>query len=135
MTIKNTAPADAARASPSTSPEAVDFGTEPGKIKTLIAVYAPQNAIFLGASQDGKAVGVQTATDDGHPVAQLRTVLAPGESATFRVAFLGQAKNAKARHRGAVHPGCGADEGPAAALRLRRSDPAGLIANDRPEYV
>ncbi|KTR17459.1 DUF4012 domain-containing protein [Curtobacterium citreum] len=96
VTIKNTAPADAATSLPEYVTGGGNFGTEPGKIKTLIAVYAPQNAIFLGASQDGKAVGVQTATDDGHPVAQLRTVLAPGESATFRVAFLGQAKNAKA---------------------------------------
>ncbi|MGW8429543.1 DUF4012 domain-containing protein [Curtobacterium citreum] len=96
VTIKNTAPADAATSLPRYVTGGGESGTEPGKIKTLIAVYAPQNAIFLGASQDGKAVGVQTATDDGHPVAQLRTVLAPGESATFRVAFLGQAKNAKA---------------------------------------
>ncbi len=96
VTIKNTAPTDAATSLPAYITGGGTYGTKPGEIKTLIAVYAPANAIFLGASQDGKAVGVQTATDDGHPVAQLRTVLAPGESATFRVAFLGQAQNAKA---------------------------------------
>ncbi|RUQ09760.1 DUF4012 domain-containing protein [Curtobacterium sp. HSID17257] len=96
VTITNTAPADAATSLPKYVTGGGSFGTEPGKIKTLIAIYAPKDAIFLGASQDGKAVGVQTAIDDGHPVAQLRTVLAPGESATFRVAFLGEAKNAHA---------------------------------------
>ncbi|WIB00737.1 DUF4012 domain-containing protein [Curtobacterium sp. MCBA15_012] len=96
VTITNTAPADAATSLPKYVTGGGAFGTEPGKIKTLIAVYAPKNAIFLGASQDGKAVGVQTAIDDGHPVAQLRTVLAPGESATFRVAFLGEVQDAKA---------------------------------------
>lgn len=96
VTITNTAPADAATSLPKYVTGGGSFGTEPGKIKTLIAIYAPKDAIFLGASQDGKAVGVQTAMDDGHPVAQLRTVLAPGESATFRVAFLGEAKNAHA---------------------------------------
>lgn len=96
VTITNTAPADAATSLPRYVTGGGAFGTEPGKIKTLIAVYAPKGAIFLGASQDGKAVGVQTALDDEHPVAQLRTVLAPGESATFRVAFLGEAKSAHA---------------------------------------
>ena len=96
VTLKNTAPADAATSLPRYVTGGGDFGTEPGKIKTLVAVYAPSNAIYLGASQDGKAAGLQTTVDGDHPVAQLRTLLAPGQSTTFRVAFLGEAKYAKA---------------------------------------
>lgn len=105
VTIKNTAPADAATSLPRYVTGGGDFGTEPGKIKTLIAVYAPTNAIYLGSSQDGKQVGVQTTSDGGHPVAQLQTLLAPGESTTFRVAFLGEAKYAKAGVQAMSTPG------------------------------
>jgi len=48
---------------------------------------------------------VQTATDGGHPVAQLQTLLGPGESLTFRVAFLGEAKYAKAAVQASSTPG------------------------------
>ncbi len=96
VTLKNTAPADAATSLPRYVTGGGAFGTEPGKIKTLVAVYAPSNAIYLSASQDGKAAGLQTTVDGDHPVAQLRTLLAPGQSTTFRVAFLGEAKYAKA---------------------------------------
>ncbi|KQS09163.1 hypothetical protein ASG04_09825 [Curtobacterium sp. Leaf183] len=105
VTIKNTAPADAATSLPEYVTGGGDFGTEPGKIKTLIAVYAPTNAIYLGSSQDGKQVGVQTTSDGGHPVAQLQTLLAPGESTTFRVAFLGEAKFANAGVQAISTPG------------------------------
>ena len=105
VTIKNTAPADAATSLPEYVTGGGDFGTEPGKIKTLVAVYAPTNAIYLGSTQDGKQVGVQTASDGGHPVAQLQTLLAPGESTTFRVAFLGEAKFANAGVQAVSTPG------------------------------
>ncbi|WP_141399275.1 DUF4012 domain-containing protein [Curtobacterium sp. 'Ferrero'] len=96
VTIKNTAPADAATSLPEYVTGGGAFGTDPGLIKTLIAVYAPTNGIYLGSTQDGKQVGVQTVMDGGHPVAQLQTLLAPGKSTTFRVAFLGSAQYAKA---------------------------------------
>ncbi|QCR42580.1 hypothetical protein C1N91_02480 [Curtobacterium sp. SGAir0471] len=96
VTIKNTAPADAATSLPEYVTGGGDFGTEPGKIKTLVAVYAPEGAIYLGSTQDGKQVPVQTVMDGDHPVVQLQTLLAPGESTTFRVAFLGEQKDAKA---------------------------------------
>ncbi|WIE76146.1 DUF4012 domain-containing protein [Curtobacterium sp. MCSS17_007] len=105
VTITNTAPADAATSLPEYVTGGGAFGTEPGKIKTLIAVYAPTDAVFLGASKDGQGVGVQTLTDDGHPVAQLQTLLAPGESVTFRVAWLGEAKYAKASTDAISTPG------------------------------
>jgi nitrate reductase NapE component len=105
VTLKNTAPADAATSLPRYVTGGGDFGTEPGKIKTLMAVYAPPGAIYLGASQDGKGAALQTAMDGEHPVAQIQTLLAPGESTTFRVAFLGEAKFAKAGVRAESTPG------------------------------
>lgn len=96
VTIKNTAPADAATSLPRYVTGGGAFGTDPGNIKTLVAVYAPENGIYLGSSQDGKQVPVQTVMDGGHPVVQLQTLLAPGQSTTFRVAFLGDEKYAKA---------------------------------------
>ncbi|WP_344750855.1 DUF4012 domain-containing protein [Curtobacterium pusillum] len=105
VTLKNSAPADAATSLPEYVTGGGAFGTEPGKIKTLIAVYAPENAIYLGATQDGKEAALQTATDGGHPVAQLQTMLAPGQSVTFRVVFLGQAKYAKAAVQAMSTPG------------------------------
>ncbi|WP_181437913.1 DUF4012 domain-containing protein [Curtobacterium sp. MCLR17_034] len=105
ITIKNTAPADAATSLPEYVTGGGNFGVEPGKIKTLLAAYAPENAIFLGATKDGKTTPVQTATDGGHPVAQLQTLLAPGESLTYRVAFLGEAKFARAPVSATSTPG------------------------------
>lgn len=105
VTIKNTAPADAATSLPEYVTGGGDFGVEPGKIKTLIATYAPEDAIFLGATKDGKTTAVQTATDGGHPVAQLQTLLAPGQSLTYRVAFLGESKYAKAPVQASSTPG------------------------------
>lgn len=121
VTLKNTAPADAATSLPRYVTGGGDFGTEPGKIKTLVAVYAPENAIYFGSTQDGKQVGVQTATDGGHPVAQLQTLLAPGESTTFRVAFLGDAKFAKAGVEAISTPGV--KQGKVEPLRFECNDP------------
>jgi hypothetical protein len=105
VTLTNTAPADAATSLPRYVTGGGDFGTEPGKIKTLMAVYAPPGAIYLGSSQDGKGAALQTAMDGKHPVTQIQTLLAPGESTTFRVAFLGEAKFAKAGVRAESTPG------------------------------
>jgi len=105
VTLKNTAPADAATSLPTYVTGGGNFGTEPGKIKTLIAVYAPTSALYLGSAQDGEQVGVQTTSDGGHPVAQLQTLLAPGESTTFRVAFLGKAEFANAGVQAMSTPG------------------------------
>ena len=127
VTIKNTAPADAATSLPEYVTGGGSFGTEPGKIKTLVAVYAPTNALYLGSSQDGKQVGVQTTSDGGHPVAQLQTLLAPGESTTFRVAFLGEAKFANAGVQAVSTPGV--RQGKVEPLSIDCANPAaGLTA-------
>ncbi|MDM7887432.1 DUF4012 domain-containing protein [Curtobacterium sp. RHCJP20] len=96
VTITNSAPADAATSLPEYVTGGGLSGTAPGKIKTLVAVYAPEGSIYLGSTQDGRQAPVQTVMDGEHPVVQLQTLLAPGESTTFRVAFLGDQKEAKA---------------------------------------
>jgi hypothetical protein len=121
VTLKNTAPADAATSLPRYVTGGGEYGTPPGKIKTLVAVYAPENAIYLGSTQDGKQVGVQTATDGGHPVAQLQTLLGPGESTTFRVAYLGDAKFANAGVEAISTPGV--KQGKVEPLRFECKDP------------
>ncbi|WIB36521.1 DUF4012 domain-containing protein [Curtobacterium sp. MCJR17_043] len=128
VTLKNTAPADAATSLPRYVTGGGDFGTEPGKIKTLVAVYAPKNGIYLGASQDGKGAALQTATDGEHPVAQIQTLLAPGQSTTFRVAFLGGGEVREGRSAGGVDARRPSDQGRAAAVRLRRAGPGRLTA-------
>lgn len=105
VTLRNTAPADAATSLPEYVTGGGALGTPPGDIKTLVAVYAPSNAIYLGASQDGKAALLQTTVDGDHPVAQLRTLLGPGQSTTFRVAFLGEATYATAGVQATSTPG------------------------------
>lgn len=105
ITLKNAAPADAATSLPRYVTGGGDFGVAPGAIKTLLAAYAPRDAIFLGATKDGATTPVQTATDGGHPVAQLQTLLVPGESLTYRVAFLGESKYAKSPVQATSTPG------------------------------
>lgn len=95
VTLQNSAPSDAASRLPEYVTGGANFGVAPGKIATLVAVYAPEGSIYLGATQDGRQVGVQTTMDGDHPVAQLSTLLAPGQSTTLRVAFLGDAAHGK----------------------------------------
>ena len=99
VTLKNTAPTDGATSLPEYVTGGGDFGVEPGKVQTNVAVYAAKGEIFLGSSQDGKAAAPHTAVDGDHPVVQMRTLLAPGQSTTFRVAFLGSVGQAKAAVR------------------------------------
>ncbi len=96
VTLKNTAPADAATSLPDYVTGAGNFGVAPGKVQTNVAVYAAKGEIYLGSTQDGKAAAPHTAVDGDHPVVQVQTLLAPGQSTTFRATFLGSAKQAKA---------------------------------------
>lgn len=96
VTLKNTALADAGTSLPDYVTGAGNFGVAPGKVQTNVAVYAAKDEIYLGATQDGKAAAPHTAVDGDHPVVQVQTLLAPGQSTTFRVTFLGSAKQAKA---------------------------------------
>ncbi|PZE78336.1 MULTISPECIES: DUF4012 domain-containing protein [unclassified Curtobacterium] len=89
VTLKNTAPADAATSLPRYVTGGGGFGVSPGNVGTNVAIYAPRTGVFLSASQDGKAASPQTALDGTYPVVQIPTLLSPGQSTTLTVQFLG----------------------------------------------
>jgi hypothetical protein len=105
VTLSSTAPMDAATSLPEYVTGAGDFGVEPGKVRTNVLVYAPKGSIYLSATQDGKPAGVQPALDGGNAVIQAQVLLSPGQTTTLRVAFLGEAANAKAAVRAESTPG------------------------------
>ncbi|ROQ17632.1 MULTISPECIES: DUF4012 domain-containing protein [unclassified Curtobacterium] len=89
VTLKSTAPADAATSLPEYVTGAGAFGVAPGAVRTNVAVYAPSSGVYVTSTQDGKTASPQTATDGVHPVAQFQTTLSPGKSTTIRVQYLG----------------------------------------------
>jgi len=95
VTLKNTAPADAATSLPEYVTGGGEYGVTPGAIRTNVAVYAPTSGVYVQASQGGKVASPQTATDGKYPVAQFQTLLSPGESTTLKVSFLGPASAAR----------------------------------------
>jgi hypothetical protein len=92
--LKSTAPEGAGTSLPAYVTGAGNFGVTPGNVRTLVAVYAPASAVFLRAEQDGRPASPNLASDGEYPVAQLDTLLAPGQSTTLRVQFLGAANRA-----------------------------------------
>lgn len=95
VTLRNTAPADAATSLPAYVTGAGAFGVAPGAIRTNVIVYAPSSGVYVGATQGGKPGTPQTAVDGEHPVAQFQTLLSPGKSTTIRVQFLGGADHGR----------------------------------------
>jgi hypothetical protein len=105
VTLKNTAPADAASSLPAYVTGAGNFGVAPGNVQTNVAVYGPPSDLPLGSSIDGKPGTSQSTTDGKNPVLQQQVLLAPGESRTIRVAFLGEAKYASSPVQAISTPG------------------------------
>jgi hypothetical protein len=66
------------------------FGVTPGETRTLIAVYGPQGATVERYDRDGAEQPVQTAELDGRFTVQHSVTLAPGESTTITVDFVGK---------------------------------------------
>ncbi|WIB60768.1 DUF4012 domain-containing protein [Curtobacterium sp. MCLR17_007] len=89
VTLKNTAPADAASTLPGYVTGSADYGVTPGEVRTNVAIYAPASAIYLESSQSAGTSAPQTASDGEFPVTQFQTTLAPGKSVTVTSSFLG----------------------------------------------
>jgi hypothetical protein len=91
VTLTNSAPADGSL--PTHITGGGSFGTTPGNIKTLVAIYAPPGSINQGVQQvsgNGSAeeLGAHQAKDSKYIVSQLTVELAPQESKTIRYTVL-----------------------------------------------
>lgn len=85
----NDAPADAATVlSPYVTGNGT-YGVDPGDVRTLIAIYGPEHATVRSIDRDGTEEGVQTTMLGTRSVVQHDVLLAPGESTTIRVSFIG----------------------------------------------
>lgn len=91
VTLKNTAPVDAATSLPGYVTGGGAFGVTPGNVKTLVNVYGTDELQNLGVARDGAVVPYLPATDSGYQVSQIAIELAPGESTTLEFGFLGDA--------------------------------------------
>ncbi|ROP74744.1 DUF4012 domain-containing protein [Curtobacterium sp. PhB115] len=89
VTLKSSAPADAATSLPEYVTGGGIYGVSPGAVRTNVAIYAPSSGVYVASSQDGKTASPQTAMDGKHPVAQFQALLSPGKSTTIRVQYLG----------------------------------------------
>ena len=92
VTLTNTAPANAATALPAYVTGAGSYGVPPGDIKTRIAFYGPEQGLLAGVKSKGVDVPSIAGTDNGRPVAVVEVQLAPGQSKTIDVQFLGTAQ-------------------------------------------
>ncbi|MEN2739503.1 DUF4012 domain-containing protein [Microbacterium sp. X-17] len=89
VTLTNGAPANAATALPAYVTGAGSYGVPPGDIKTRIAFYGPEQGLLAEVKSKGVDVPSVAGTDGGRPVAVVEVQLAPGESKTIDVQFLG----------------------------------------------
>jgi hypothetical protein len=89
VTLKSTAPADAATSLPAYVIGDGVTGLPAGSVRTDVAVYAPPGAVFVGAQSDGKRMPLVAAENAGRQLSQFRVDLAPGQSMTMQLQFLG----------------------------------------------
>jgi hypothetical protein len=92
VTWTNNAPADAAEALPGSVTGGGLLEVDPGDVRTLIAVYGPEGAELSSTDRDGgdgEDDDVRTTTLGTREVVQQSVLLAPGESTTITVSFIG----------------------------------------------
>lgn len=94
VTLKNTAPADAATALPPYVTGNGTYGVPPGSIRTRIAFYGPEKGLLAGVKSNGVDLPSLAGTDSGRPVAVVEIQLKPGESTSVDVQFLGTLQKA-----------------------------------------
>ena len=89
VTLRNTAPVDAATSLPAYVTGGGAFGIAPGNVKTMVSVYGKPGMQNLGMTRDGVPVAYHPATDSTYPVSTAGVDLAPGESTVLRYEWLG----------------------------------------------
>lgn len=90
VTLSNRAPADAATALPGYVTGGGAFGVPPGSIRTRVAVYGTTGGLLAATRSDGADFPTVSGVDRGRPVSLFTVDLAPGESRTVTVQFLGR---------------------------------------------
>lgn len=88
VTLTNTAPGDAA----TSLPRYVLGGGEKyelGVIATSVHVYSAPGTFNLGVTQSGQPAAHHPTSDTGYTLSKVEATLAPGESTSWRFAFLG----------------------------------------------
>lgn len=88
VTLTNTAPGDAATSLPA---YVLGGGTryEVGVIATSVHVYSAPGTFNLGVTQGGQPAAHHPTSDSGYTLSKVSATLAPGESTSWRFAFLG----------------------------------------------
>jgi hypothetical protein len=89
FSVTSTAPADAATSLPLYVTGNGQFGVTPGNTRFIVAFYGAAGSQFVGIERGNAVVPSRTAEDFGLPVVTTTVELTPGETATFRVRFLG----------------------------------------------
>lgn len=88
VTLKSSAPADAATRFPISMTGGGRWGTPAGRIDTDITVAAPPGSFFAGATKDGQIVPSVDVVDNGFPSSLVQLELAPGEERTAYFRFI-----------------------------------------------
>ncbi|WP_426623136.1 DUF4012 domain-containing protein [Leifsonia sp. McL0607] len=94
VTLKNNAPANAATALPAYVTGNGTYEVPAGSIRTRIAFYGPEKGFLAGVKSKGADLPSLAGTDKGRPVAVVEVQLAPGESTSIDVEFLGTLQKA-----------------------------------------
>lgn len=89
VTLRNTAPADAAQSLSTYVTGGGTYGVTPGDIRVTVSVYAPQGSIYQSATRDGAPLAPQTASDGGYPVTHFEVEIKPGQTTQIDIATLG----------------------------------------------
>ncbi|MFC8302310.1 DUF4012 domain-containing protein [Specibacter sp. NPDC057265] len=87
ITLKNTAPADAATSLPKYVTGGGAFGVTPGNVATNVVVYGPSQARTQAARLDGTEIPISSYTHAERPVGLTRVELTPGQTVTVEVDF------------------------------------------------
>ena len=96
VTLKNTAPLDAATSLPAYVLGLGVTGIPSGSVRTLVSVYGPVGSLMTSTTSNGADFAHHAATDSGRAVSQFSVELATGESKTVTVDLLNMHQTANA---------------------------------------
>jgi hypothetical protein len=94
--LTSSAPLDAANSLPSYVTASGNFGVTPGNIGTNVFVYAPKGSVPYSVTIDGQEYSFVASDHEGNSVAGVNVELAPGQTATISMKFVGLAGSAQA---------------------------------------